>query len=195
MDEEGNVIAKHRGSQDAVGFKKTIAKGTEFIDVKTKATNSDKVGKFDVSMQIKYLIARWELGNTNTKDAKKELDEFKSIPKSEEKIVNEFKINMKANSIFKDTNWKDKDAAEDAQKELYKMYKDEQIPTSEGDLSPFWNQIMTYAEKEIHADAFEKALNYYKELAGSNPNFKKWFEDKEKVLIKLKKAEKEEKKD
>ena len=66
------------------------------------------------------------------------------------------------------------------------MFKAGREPAAKGDIGPFYDLMLEYAEAEKDAALFEKALGKLRENFGDNPRMEKYWKTQEDRLAKIK---------
>jgi hypothetical protein len=179
MDAEGNIVAKHQGQRTVSAFVETGKKAKAFQDLKTKADKGDKAAKFD------YLVAQIEMGHLDLAAANKRIEEIaKDITADQKKKLDGLVVNLEVSDIG--SKVKDETGKTEAAKKFLAMKKAGRVPTGEMEVQMFWIWIMDQAAADRDAATFEEGLNALKARFADNPNAKKFFEQREAQLQKLK---------
>lgn len=179
MDSEGNVLAKHEGARNAEGFEKSAGKAAEFTALKKKAEEGDAAAKIDL------LIAQLTLNHLKVEEAQKRLKELGDVPKDKQEKIAGMILNAEVNEIAR-TITKEKPTRLAAGKKYLEMKKAGRVPTADQEMQVFWILMMEFAENEKDAETYEAGLATLKAKFGGNPRTKKFFEEKEAALEKLK---------
>lgn len=180
MDSEGNVLAVHEADRTPEAFGKTGQKAKAFIALKEKAAKGDKAAKID------YIIAQLELGQLTADEADKKIKDTGTPTKAQLAKLESERVNASVLEIVKKIE--SEDEAKAAGKKFYEMQKAGQPgPTSEQAVQPYYILGMNAAEEAKDAATFEKNLKALRAKFGDNPQAKRFFDAKEKVLEEMKK--------
>lgn len=184
LDSEGNVVAKHGGSRSVKAFDKSGTSIVAYLELKKKATPDNKPGQIDV------ILMEIELAKITCDDGKAKLKDLGELSKDQQAKLDGLALNAEVMAIAKTVKRNDAQSGIDAGRKLFEMKKAGRIPPGETEQKSFWSLILTFAESEKDAAAFEEGLAALKKLHADNPYAKKFLDDKEAALKKLKEEKK-----
>lgn len=191
LDAEGRIAAQHRGQRTAAGILETLGTAKAFGELRAKGDGGDAAALVEVfDKDLEY-------GNVKCKDARATVEKMKDLS-DEKKADYETKlVGLEVRETLGEFSRKAKDLAPDdkvAGKKLQAEYgrrflemkKADHIPTGDKEMQPFWIFIMEAAEEAKDAALYEEALAPLKEKFGNAPQAKKFFEERDATLEKLK---------
>ena len=164
-------MAKHQAQRTIAAFEETAKKAQEFLEVKAKAEKGDGAAKYD------YLLAQLELSQLKLEEAKKRAAELNELRADQKSRLDSLLLNLEVKETF---------SGKEAGKKFVEMKNAGRIPTSDQEFSMFWHAILNHAEKEKDVVLFEEALTTLKTKFGNDKRKKKFLDEKEAVLQKLK---------
>ena len=179
MDENGDVLAKHSGPRTADGFMASQEKVTAYLELKAKAESGDASAKFD------FLMARIGLGNVTLAEVKKETADMELDEAQKAKlaaVMVDFEVNEIGSKV------RSRDQAVKAGAAFAAMLKEGRIPSDPKaeTFLRFMAFTMLHAEGSGDAALFEKALGHMKEHHAGNPRLKRFLDQGDQRLAKMK---------
>jgi hypothetical protein len=181
LDAEGAVIAKLSGGRTVAGFKATIAHGKVYVDTKKKADAGDKIAKIDL------VILDVEMETLSMDDGKAKFKDLGELSKAQQDRWTALEVADEVMGILKGTQ-PTEEAKIESGKKFNEMRGKGSVPSAarEQAFGGFWSLILTYGEDAKDVEAFEAGLKILKDKYGDNPNAKKFFDEKEEALKKMK---------
>lgn len=191
LDSEGRVLAQHEGARTAEGFGETMKTAQEFADLRKKAEGGD------AAAQAEVFDKDLELNNLKAADAKAAIAKMKDLSDEKKKAYESKIVGLEVQDIMMEFNKAAQDIAQGdkaagkkvqaaAGRKFIEMKKAGHVPEDEQHMQPFWIFIMEAAEEAKDAALYEEALKPLKEKFGANPQAKKFFEERDATLAKLK---------
>ena len=179
MDDEGSVLAEHKGDRTAEGFSKTGQKAKDYLALKAKAAKGDKIARID------FVIAQLVVGKLRSDEAAKQMAGLgKPTPAQQAKFDAEL-VNASVLETVKGIESDELSKA--AGKKFYGLFcAGKPGPTSEEAIQPYYILMLNAAEEAKDPKTFEAALGKLKEKFGNLPQAKAFFTKNEKRLEDLK---------
>jgi len=175
MTADGKVIGEPSG-RDVASFETSL----KSLMVVTNIEN--RIAKGEKGLENELFLAKMRLGLFDFEEAKAQLASLKKLTNEQQAEIKGLMVNLEVMSIM-DTV--DSDEAAVAAGAKFKAMLDEGLIPTGDSMGAYWSIIMTYAEAKSEADLFERCLNALKEKYGAEEGAKPFFEQKAKVLKKM----------
>jgi len=170
LDQDGSVLAQHQGARSIEAFQETAGSAAEFLDLRTKAEAGDPAAKID------YTLKRAEMGQFTREELEKELKSLGKLSAEQEGKLRGVLANLMVDEIRKTA----------LGERFAKMQAEGLVPAGEQQRTPFFIEILNYAEHKKDAALFESALEELRTMHGDNPQAARFFDQQEARLEKLK---------
>jgi hypothetical protein len=181
MDADGNVLAEHEGPPTVAGFTQTMAKAQTFIDLKKKAAGGDKAA------QVELLLLQAERGHLPPEEIRKRMGQV-ALTDAQKAKIEGYLADADIRAVLETVNASPATQQAAGRKFLEMRKAGKPAPTGDQEAFAYWLLIMTFAESDKNTAAYEEALGALKTKLAGNPNAKKFLDDKEAVLKRLKEA-------
>ena len=175
MDADGNVLAR-QGERSVEGFTKTLKNLKAHADLKAKAAKGDRAATVDL------LVSEIELGKLDFDAASKQAKGLGELTNEQKARIDGLLLGLEVSKL---ASARTPDARAAASKQMLGMMKEGRIPTGNA-ARLFYSMVLTAAEAEKDAKAFEQAMEGIKQLVGDDARAKPMLDSMQKRLDKLK---------
>src|SRR5204863_9407431 len=167
-------------------LQETGARVLGYFDLKVKAEKGAPAVKID------YILAQLEFGFLKPAEAEVKIRESGGRPtEAQEKKLDGLTANAEVEATLRALKREDPKGKLEAARKFYERYKaGKPAPVADLWMTAYWNLILEYAESIQEVATFEHSLGLLKAKHGQLPEAKKYFEEKEAALKKLKEGRK-----
>jgi hypothetical protein len=153
LDEDGNVIATHRGPRDVTAFQGTAARAVRFMELKAKAQAGDREAR------IEFAIQRADMGQLKRAELEQEIAGLGELTPEQDKALK----GVLANLMYEELRMTA------LAERLLAMEKEGLIPSDEQKQIQFYDTLVQYASYKKDPGLYEKALDKIEPLLEDNP--------------------------